>query len=114
MINRSLNPESMSASATSRARRAKKKLDAAKDELATASDSLDHAMDHPESDSISAAHAETKLAERHVHEAAEELEVATELVRRHGDGPDEEEDGLRRVKHSGHGVRSLLTHIKPR
>ena len=113
MINHSLNPESMSASATARARRAKKKLDAAKEELSTASDSLDHAMEHPQADAIAAAHDDAKLAERHVHEAAEELEVATQLVRRHSDGPDDQAGG-KPVKHSGHGVRSLLPHLKAR
>lgn len=105
-----VTPQALAAAAGRKTRRVQKKLHEAENEMRSANEVLSHT---PHAKEIDEAVQRNADAERKVHEAAEELEVVKEMLE-DGDGkhppkPSESSEGK-----TGHGVRSLLPHLKPK
>lgn len=103
-----VTPQALAVAAGRKTRRVQRKLHEAETEMRSANEALAHA---PHMKEVDEAVHRNEQAERKVHEAVEELEVVKEMLEhadpRQSQGPSAEGK-------TGHGVRSLLPHLKPK
>jgi hypothetical protein len=102
-----ITPQALAVTAGRKTRRVQKKLHEAEAEIHSAKEMLTH-IHQKEADEAAQRSA---AAERKVHEAVEELEVVKEMLE-HSDAKTTE--GPPAVGKTGHGVKSLLEHMKPK
>jgi hypothetical protein len=103
-----VTPQALAVAAGRKTRRVQRKLHEAETEMRNANEVLAHV---PHAKEIDEAVLRNAQAERKVHEAVEELEVVKEMLEhaepRQSRGPSAEGK-------TGHGVKSLLAHLKPK
>jgi len=105
-----LTPQALAVAAGRKTRRVQKKLHEAEDELHSANEVLAHPGSHDRKE-VDEAVQRNSDAERKVHEAVEELEVVKEMLD-HADP--HHGQGRPAVGRSGHGVKSLMPHLRHR
>lgn len=103
-----VTPQGLAAAASRKTRRVQRKLHDAESDLHQANEMLAHAAPQEAAERNAA-------AERKVREAAEELEVVKEMLE-HADtnGAEPRAEEHKGGPKSGHGVKSLLAHLKPK
>jgi beta-phosphoglucomutase-like phosphatase (HAD superfamily) len=103
-----VTPQALAVAAGRKTRRVQRKLHEAETQMRSANEVLAH-VPHPKE--IDEAMQRNAAAERKVHEAVEELEVVKEMLE-HGDRANAPQCSA--AGNTGHGVRSLLPHLKPK
>jgi hypothetical protein len=105
-----VTPQALAVAAGRKTRRVQKKLHEAEREIRSASEALSH-IHQKEADEAAQRNA---AAERKVQEACEELEVVKEMLEHPDPKEPQEAHGPPSPGKTGHGVRSLLEHMKPK
>ena len=101
-----VTPHALAVAAGRKTRRVQRKLHEAESEMRNANEVLAHV---PHAKEIDEAVLRNAQAERKVHEAVEELEVVKEMLE---NGDAKEAPTPSAPGKTGHGVRSLLPHLK--
>lgn len=103
-----VTPQSLASVAGRKTRRVQKKLHDAENDMRSADEVLEHA---PHAREVDEALERSATARRKVHEAAEELDMVKEILENADprEAPRPASPGK-----TGHGVRSLLPHLKPK
>jgi hypothetical protein len=103
-----ITPQTLATVASRKTRRVQRKLHDAEKDMRSADEVLEHG---PHAREVDEALERNAAARRKVHEAVEELEVVKELLE---NAEAKEARGPSSSGKTGHGVRSLLPHLKPK